>query len=455
MTFRTAVVAGPRAATDAARTGAPAGPPPRLAWLDALRGFAALVVAYYHLSPYLLGGLGALFTGWLWTGRYGVVLFFLVSGFVIPMSLERYGNLRRFWVGRIFRIYPAWLLTVVVALIAVAVLPHRRLAPALAGDPVTAVLAHVTMLQELLGVPSLVNVLWTLSYEMVFYLLMSGLFVLGLHRRCGWWAVGLTMATLLGGRLLPDALLTGGRPGVLLPAVFAVLVTASVAGYLWGHRGAALLAAGAGLGMVLLPALNGAPAAGSHADASWQSLSFLAVMFAGTVVYAAVHGRLERRHAALTLAVVLAGLLAAAWWHTPQAGQSAALVARVRGEAVGTLLAVAATFALGYALRHRRVPGWASWLGRISYSLYLLHPVVLWVLLPHFPDARHRPLPVQLAIGALYLGTTLVVAALAHRYVERPGQALGRRVARRLDRGWGADHGPQVPPTHRHDSDVR
>ena len=42
-------------------------------------------------------------------GKYGVLLFFLVSGYVIPMSLERHGSLRRFWIGRLFRIYPAYL----------------------------------------------------------------------------------------------------------------------------------------------------------------------------------------------------------------------------------------------------------------------------------------------------------------------------------------------------------
>ena len=42
------------------------------------------------------------------TGLYGVLVFFLVSGYIIPASLERHGRVRTFWIGRVFRIYPLW-----------------------------------------------------------------------------------------------------------------------------------------------------------------------------------------------------------------------------------------------------------------------------------------------------------------------------------------------------------
>ncbi|MFD0536999.1 hypothetical protein ACFQY7_27985 [Actinomadura luteofluorescens] len=41
----------------------------------------------------------------------------------------------------------------------------------------------MTMLQDVLNVPNAMNVLWTLSYEMAFYLLVVALFVVGGHRR--------------------------------------------------------------------------------------------------------------------------------------------------------------------------------------------------------------------------------------------------------------------------------
>src|SRR4051812_44645930 len=278
-----------------------AGAAPRLAWLDALRGFAALVVAYFHLQSYTLDRPAAVFDGWLDLGRYGVLLFFLVSGYVIMMSLERYGSLRRFWVGRIFRIYPAWLLTALLMAVVVAA-GVRPLGGILRENPEAAVLGHATMLQELLGLPSFVNVFWTLSYEMVFYLLISGLFVLGLHRRCAWWAVGLAVTALVAGRLLPNDLFTGGAENLaVLSAAVALVLAGTVAAYVSGRRTAAVVAAVAGIGMVLLPALNGGAHPDSHAPGgSWRALSFLTLMLARTGVYAPQQGPLSRPAPPLT-----------------------------------------------------------------------------------------------------------------------------------------------------------
>jgi peptidoglycan/LPS O-acetylase OafA/YrhL len=427
-----------------ARTAGPHAP--RMAWLDALRGFAALVVAYFHLQTYVLDRPADVFDGWLDLGRYGVLLFFLVSGYVIMMSLERYGSLRRFWVGRIFRIYPAWLLTALLMAVVVAA-GVRPLGGILRENPEAAVLGHATMLQELLGLPSFVNVFWTLSYEMVFYLLISGLFVLGLHRRCAWWAVGLAVTALVTGRLLPNDLFTGGAENLaVLSAAVTLVLAGTVAAYISGRRTAAVVAAVAGIGMVLLPALNGGAHPDSHAPGgSWRALSFLTVMLAGTVVYAAQQGRLSRRATVLTLGAVLVCQLVTDWVMIPQPWQSVEQYTRGRHISLGTLLAVVATFAIGFALRHRRVPGWMAWLGRVSYSIYLLHPLVR-VLLPElWPGAKQLPFAAQLGIGAVYLAATLLLAWAAYRWVERPGQRLGKHVAGWLDRRLRADRCVRTP----------
>jgi peptidoglycan/LPS O-acetylase OafA/YrhL len=421
----------------------------RLSWLDALRGFAAITVVLFHLREYALDQVFALTRGWLSTGRYGVVLFFMVSGYVIPMSLQRYGSLRRFWVGRIFRVYPAFLLTSA-AMGALVVLDVRVLPAALVDTPVAALLANATMLQELLGVPSFVYVFWTLSYEMTFYLLVSALFVFGLHRRCAWWSVLLAVAALAGGTQLPDGLLTGADRGPVRACLLAAAIAvASVAAYLRGRRRPAVVAGVFGLAIVALPAVNGAPVADSHAKGSWQALSFLAVMFAGTVVYAAHHGQLRRRTAALALGTVAACLMAAAWLHAASPGHGLATPDRSRREAVGTLVAVAATFAIGYALRHRRVPRFAAWLGRISYSMYLLHPIVLYLVAPHLTGVRNLPFAVQLVVAGGYVVVVLLVSWLSYVAVELPGQRLGRRVSQALDRRCGPDRSGPRPGDRR------
>ncbi len=46
-----------------------------------------------------------------------MVVFFLCSGFIIPVSLERQGSLRRFWIRRLLRRYPLYWLSVVLCML--------------------------------------------------------------------------------------------------------------------------------------------------------------------------------------------------------------------------------------------------------------------------------------------------------------------------------------------------
>jgi peptidoglycan/LPS O-acetylase OafA/YrhL len=385
---------------------------PRLGWLDALRGFAALTVVLFHLSPFVLGSeLHLRIFRHIDFGKYGVLLFFLVSGYVIPMSLERHGSLRRFWVGRLFRIYPAYLATIAVVLLLVAAgLAH--LPGSVRAHPAAAVLAHATMLSDLLGVRGVVRVFWTLAYEMVFYLVVAGLFAWRLHRHTGWWATGLALVALAG-RKLPDGLFSAHR-GVAGLALL-VLMAAAVAAGLTGRR---RLAGVLGLAFALLPMVNGHADSESTVVGSWQAVLLLAVMFAGTVVYRVQHGQLGRWAGALTLLVVLGCVVGA---HGAHLGTAVWLA---------TVAAVVVTFGVAFALRHRGVPRFFRWLGRISYSLYLLHAVVLGQVTRAVPHLDQRPVFVRIAVGMLFLQLALGAAALSHRWVELPGQALGRWILR-------------------------
>ena len=431
----------------------PATPPPpgtsgtsgtsvRLGWLDALRGFAALVVVLFHLSPYLIGPAPhAAVMRHIDFGKYGVMLFFLVSGYVIPMSLERHGSLRRFWIGRLFRIYPAFLAAIAVMglLIAAGVL---TLQPSLRAETVSGALGHATMLQDMLGLRGVVRVFWTLSYEMVFYLMVAGLFAWRLHRHSGWWAAALALTALIAGPALPDDLLTPGfTDRRMVAALLLAALVCSVAAYLSGRRTAALAAGAVGIGFVLLPALNGSPTRLSTVVSSWQALLLLSVMFAGTVVYRAQHGQMGRRSAALFLTVVTGAVIAAHWVHLAGAATSASGLTAQRTVWIVTPLAVAATFAVAYALRHRTVPRVLAWLGTISYSLYLLHAIVLLVVLRFLPEAYTRPPLMRVGIAVAFLAVALGAAWTSYRLVERPAQNLGRR----LDARWTAAGAERVP----------
>src|SRR4030088_1758729 len=98
-----AVPAPAAAAVPAARAGR------RLAWLDALRGIAALFVVFDHLGYYVLQHARVVVYQWFDPGLYGVFVFFMVSGYIVPASLERKGSVRGFWVSRVFRLYPLYI----------------------------------------------------------------------------------------------------------------------------------------------------------------------------------------------------------------------------------------------------------------------------------------------------------------------------------------------------------
>jgi len=149
----------------------------RLAWLDALRGIAALCVVFDHLTYSVLQPVRDSVYHWFDPGQYGVFVFFLVSGYIVPASLERKGSVRGFWVSRVFRLYPLYLFAVSAMIVlwasGIGSLSGMR------SDPVTALFADVFMLQSVLWAPTVPNVVWSLAYEMVFYLMLTALFLGG------------------------------------------------------------------------------------------------------------------------------------------------------------------------------------------------------------------------------------------------------------------------------------
>jgi len=402
----------------------------RMAWLDGLRAVAVLLVVYAHLSRYLFRGAREFSSEWLHAGTAGVMLFFLVSGYIIPASLERHGSLRSFWVSRLCRLFPLYLAVtaLVLGLGAGGLVP---LDPYLTAHPTTAAIAHATMLPHLLGVPLVTPLFWTLTFEMAFYLLVSALFAVRRPRAGGLLAVVLAGAAVLTAPLAPRLLSATQALTVGVAAALTLGLAAVTSGRRWAVTAGGLLLGGIA---VTLLVVNQDPA---HV---WDGLLVIAVMFVGTTIYRAEHGQTGWWQAGLTAVVVGAALLAN--WFAELASYGA-LTPQYRARAVLTLLVFGGAFAIGMLTRRRRTPRLLAWLGLVSYSIYLVHYVLIQLLRPLLAYLGERlPAPAELPVVAAYLALLLGICWLTHRFVELPGQRLGRRWARRMTIRWGSDARP-------------
>ncbi len=411
----------------------------RLAWLDALRGFAALCVVFDHLGYYDLQHARHIVYQWFDPGQYGVFVFFLVSGYIVPASLERRGSVRGFWVSRVFRLYPLYLFALAGAIVlwklGIGTLDRTS------SDAETWSLTHALMLSNVLGYHNAISVIWTLSYEMAFYLLLTALFVTGVHKRSSRYALAFAVAAVALGGLLPMLALSNSFLGTRLVAEIADLliicgVALAVTRYKLPKIVGAVLAAGTAL---VLVCFNG------HWVNPFEALMILALMFTGTMLYRAETGQFGQRQAVFIAVAVFALGLVAGLWHAPPWDLSpAAARTQWNWQWTTSLLLAGATFAVGMACRHKRIPSMLAWLGLVSYSAYLLHPLLIsiynWIPLTQHPHS----FPEQVLLAAAFLAVLLGCCALSYRFIEAPMQRRGKRLAAWLETWFGPDTIPET-----------
>jgi peptidoglycan/LPS O-acetylase OafA/YrhL len=187
--------------------------------------------------------------------------------------------------------------------------------------------------------------------------------------------------------------------------------------------------------------------ASTYVLSSWQWTPVAAGCFLLGILLARHREALDHRWAAMpksTRRLVGLGILLAFW--IPNYWSNLALIQRFLFNLIPALGACAFIVAAqGPGLRQRlsaRVP---AWLGRISYSLYLVHVVVMHLVL------GLRPAGVGVIdLAPLGIALSLALATLMQHYVEAPGIALGRRLARprAKPRLAGSDISAEVTAAH-------
>jgi peptidoglycan/LPS O-acetylase OafA/YrhL len=315
--------------------------------LDALRGIAALLVLAQHIVPlHWIGHSSPLFTDILYLapGRVGVAAFFLISGYIIPLSIGPQSTLSSFWISRLFRLWPLYIVAILLAVLMGA----EETAKLSAAE----VLLNFTMLQQFIGVPNALGVFWTLQIELLFYFTVSGMLLLGVvHDR------------------------KAMRAAFALSVVLALLMAA--ARFVTGLKLP-----------VALP------------------IALMLMFFGAELRLARLAGEFLPLRRIAVLLVSLVGVCMLGYSHG--AGDNPYRWALAYTLAVGLFLCFE---------RAKTMPATLVFLGTISYSVYLLHPLAI----SFFGNDE--------AISALWIVSSTLLAATASYYlIEKPFQRIGRHV---------------------------
>ena len=360
----------------------------RLIFANQLRGLAALSVLISHFAGVFWGlrdfiGLSTssppiegatpgvvvlLSNPWFNYGPFGVGIFFLLSGLVIPMSLNRHTR-ASFMAARLLRIYPTYLVALLIemaVLHASAAYWHRPFPFSNWQIAENALLIHTS-----LGQPVIDLVNWTLCIEMKFYLLMT-----------------LFAPQMRSGRPLPLFCAAAG----ILAAHLAVA---------WGLFGLAM----------------------PNSPGFWQATSyeslFLIFMFIGVLF--SFHHRRQLATPWLLAGVAMLFIAFSVCWPMSSIGSQFPVAWFNYGYAF--LL-----FTVFYCLRsYARAFFLLDFLASISFPLYLVHAMVGFALMKWLMIRWHWN---YTSAVLLTFASVVLLATMLHMIVERRTKALGSLLAK-------------------------
>lgn len=152
---------------------------PRLNFIIYLRALAVSTVTLIHYYFFAVSQVSSLSAPSLvslseYGAGFGVYLFFLISGFCITLTLEKNVDIKSFFIHRLFRIYPIFILSAIIYQLSYF-LPISGEVFSNKGEffGVEMMLKQLFFL-EVTNVPY--GVTWTISYEMAFYLFFGLMF---------------------------------------------------------------------------------------------------------------------------------------------------------------------------------------------------------------------------------------------------------------------------------------
>ena len=361
----------------------------RIEFANTLRGVAAMSVIFAHLGntfwhwPTLVEWL----TGITWVsakpstysyivpstlGSWGVSLFFVISGFVIPYSLERY-SVKGFLVGRLWRIWPTcWVgLSITVASVVIGVHFMGGAVPFTFRDAITHFFPPFAAVADSKQIDS---VMWTLEIEMFFYIVCA---FAAARLRDGHWTLWLYPL------------------GVLA---------------LW-----------AGVDLVVAYAQADHPVLVRRLTYFDLDPPYIAFMFCGVALNLYQRGKLGLPGAVVAIAVFWSLFALTQSYGHMAAKSSAGLFA------AGLAVFIVCMTAQRWFGRVRILRFFSD----ISYPIYIIHGVAGYVMLHAMMRAGWNSDVATTIVIAVMIG----LAWLVHRFVEQPTHRIGQRYARRFSEG--------------------
>ena len=357
---------------------------PRLEALTSLRFFAAMHVVIFHLASLVRGP--AWYQRLASVGHLGVSFFFVLSGFILVYTYAgRPLNPRNFWQARFARVYPAYAAALVAAFpyfVWTMARGHFRLVEENLAS--TCVLV-VGLLQAWKPQTALSwnPVAWSLSAEAFFYLLFP-LLLIGLSKLraralaallFGCWTLSLAM-TMSYVVMRPDGVdhASSADAGLLWLTTIKFNPLVRLPEFVLGMAA----------GLLYLGSRKDRKIGNGFATGGIAGFAVV-VAFSDRIPFPVLHSGLV----APLFAAVIFGVATAAWPATP--GQS----------------------------RWVRLLGWRGLvlLGDASYSLYLLHFVIIWAALINFGRAITTPVGITLLLLAC-MGAALV----SYKLIEEPAR---------------------------------
>jgi len=346
-------------------------PKKRSSQIDSLRAIACALVVIAHarvwppwLNDFLMDTLEI--------GAMSVVMFFAISGFIIPDTLRgmRLEGLKCFFIRRFWRLYPPFW---VALLLTLWIQPSYKV-----GDWIW----DVVMLPSLGSRGHSVAQFWTLEIELVFYLIIAGLFLI--FGRLGRMVLLLGYLLLLG---LAVWKITAPNTVIDYDTMLPYLVV-----MFWGGICREILRFDFSLWRWLAP----------KRGVNWSRSAALGVV------------------SGMTMIVLLMGYSA-----VRATGRSCEIAG-----AWGIL-----GFLFWVILAPSRID-WLSRVGRWTYSTYLFHFSVIFTArsllnMPKFEDSSLVP-PF---FTALCLLISFALGALAYRWLEQPSDLVGKQLTTRSPKG--------------------